>query len=70
MKKKRFFAFLLIFIMLTGLCGCSASAKAMNPTTQRKINELKQKAEPFWAEHTAHGTGDTVTVAEYNRPLS
>ena len=70
MKKKRIFAFLLIFIMLTGLCGCSASAKGMNLANQKKIAELNQKAEPFRAEHTAHNIGKTVTVTEYNRPLS
>ena len=70
MKKKRVFAFLLTLIMIIGCCGCSASAKGLVTTSPKKAAELAQKGEPFWAEHTQHPIGETVTVTEYIRPLS
>lgn len=70
MKLKRIFAFFLSFIMLTGLCGCSASAKGLITTSEKKKAELALKGEPFWAEYTEHQVGETVTVTEYIRPLS
>ena len=69
MKKKRILAFLLTLIMIAG-CGCSASAKSLITTSQKKAAELAQKGEPFWAEHAQHPIGETVTVTEYIRPLS
>lgn len=70
MKLKRILAFFLTFILLTGLCGCSASAKALSATTEKKAAELALKGEAFWAEQTEHQVGETVTVTEYIRPLS
>ena len=70
MKLKRIFAFFLTFIMVTGLCGCSASAKGLFTTSEKKAAELALKGEAFWAEQTEHQVGETVTVTEYIRPLS
>ena len=68
MKKKRIFAFLLTLIMMTGLCGCSASAKGL--ISQKRIDEMLLKGESYWAGQTAHEAGEPVTVTEYARPLS
>lgn len=70
MKKKRIFAFLLTCIMLTGLCGCSVSAKGLVTTSQKRTAELLVKGEAFWAAQTAHEAGEPVTVTEYIKPLS
>ncbi|WP_458408142.1 polysaccharide deacetylase family protein [Anaerotignum sp.] len=68
MKKKRIFAFLLTFIMMTGLSGCSVSAKGL--ISQKRLDEMTAKGESFWAEQTQHQIGETVTVTEYIKPLS
>ncbi len=68
MKQKRILAFLMMCLLLTGLCGCSASAKGL--TSQKKVAELTQKGEAFWAGQNAHELGEAVTVTEYVRPLS
>ena len=70
MKKKRIFAFLLSLIIATGFCGCSASAKGLVTTNQKRIDKMLVKGETFWAEQTAHQVGETITVTEYIRPLS
>lgn len=70
MKKKRIFAFLLSFIMLTGLCGCSASAKALISVREKRAAEALLKGEAFWAQQTEHQIGETVTVTDYIDPLS
>ena len=71
MKKKRIFAFLLTLIMMTGCCGCSASAKSMvNTANQKRINEMLEKGASYWEGQTAHQVGEAVTVTEYIRPLS
>ena len=70
MKLKRIFAFLLTFIMLTGLCGCSVSAKGLVTTSNKRTAELLVKGETFWAEQTEKQVGETVTVTEYIRPFS
>ncbi|MBO5150467.1 MAG: polysaccharide deacetylase family protein [Anaerotignum sp.] len=70
MKKKRIFAFLLTFVMLSSLCGCSVSAKGLVTTSQKKAAELALKGESFWKDQTAHQVGETVTVTEYKKPLS
>jgi len=70
MKKKRIFAFLLSFIMLTGLCGCSASAKGLITVREKRAAEALLKGEFFWAQQTAHQVGETVTVTDYMEPLS
>ena len=67
MKKKRSLAFLLIFTILTGLCGCSASAITVK---EKRVSEALLKAEPFWAEQTQHQVGETVTCTDYVKPLS
>lgn len=67
---KRIFAFLLTFIMLTGVCGCSASAKELVTLSQKKSAELSSKGELFWKDYTKHLIGETVTVTEYVKPLS
>lgn len=68
MRNKRIFAFLLVFIMLTGFCSCSASARGLIPT--KKEIELRQKGKAFWAEQKVKQVGETVTVTDYVRPLS
>lgn len=68
MKKKRIFAFLLSFILLTGACGCSASAKGF--VSPQRMNEMQEAGTSYWAEHTAHTGSEPVTVMEYVRPLS
>ncbi|MBR3910720.1 MAG: polysaccharide deacetylase family protein [Anaerotignum sp.] len=70
MKKKRIFAFLLSFIMLTGLCGCSASAKALISVREKRAAEALLKGEAFWAQQTEHQIGEAVTVTDYIDPLS
>lgn len=67
MKKKRIFAFLLTLIMLTGCCGCSASAITIR---EKRTSEAFVKAEPFWAEHTEHQLGETVIFTDYVKPLT
>ena len=68
MKKKRIFAFLLSFILMTGACGCSASAKGF--TSPQRMNDMREAGASYWAEHTAHAGSEPVTVTEYIRPLS
>ncbi len=70
MKQKRIFAFLLACILLTGFCGCSASAKALVTVKEKRAAELLLKGEPFWAEQVQKQAGETVTVTEYTEPLS
>ena len=50
MKKKRTLAFLLIFTILTSLCGCSASAITIR---EKRAAEAVARAEAFWEKH--HG---------------
>ena len=58
MKKKHSLAFLLIFTILTSLCGCSASAITVR---EKRASEAMQKAESFWAEQNQHQLGEPVS---------
>ena len=67
MKKKRSLAFLLIFTILTSLCGCSASAITVR---EKRASEAMQKAESFWAEQNQHQLGEPVIFTDYVQPLA
>ena len=70
MKIKRILAFLLTMIIMTGCSGCSASAKGLVTTNQKRINEMILKGNSYWTEQTSHEGSEPVTVTEYNRSLS
>lgn len=70
MKLKRIFAFLLTLLILTGCCSCSASAKGLFTPNQKKLAELTEKGNAYWAGQTAHEVGDIISVTEYKKPLS
>ena len=63
---KRIFAFFLSLIILTGLCGCSASAISVK---EKRTAETLTKAEAFWAEQTVRQAGEPVVFADYKNPL-
>lgn len=67
MKMKRIFAFFLTCIMITCLCGCSASAITVR---EKRASEALLKANPFWAEHTQHQVGEPMIFTDYVRPLA
>ena len=67
MKKKRTLAFLLIFTILTSLCGCSASAITIQ---EKRASEALVKAESFWAEQKVYQVGETVTTSDFVKPLA
>ena len=67
MKKKHSLAFLLIFTILTSLCGCSASAITVR---EKRASEAMQKAESFWAEQNQHQLGEPVIFTDYVQPLA
>ncbi|MBQ3568725.1 MAG: polysaccharide deacetylase family protein, partial [Anaerotignum sp.] len=67
MKKKRSLAFLLLFTILTGLCGCSASAITVR---EKRSSEALAKAETFWEEQTKHQLGEPVIFTDYVKPLA
>lgn len=69
-QMKRIFAFFFIFILLTSLCSCSASAKGLITVKEKRTAEVTAKGDPYWAEYTEHQAGETVTVTEYDAPLS
>lgn len=68
MKRKKLLSFLLITALL--LSGCSVSAMELSTTSEKKRAELTAKGKPFWETQAAKQAGETVTVAEYDRPLS
>ncbi len=70
MKKKRIFAFLLTILMMTGCCSCSASAKGLVATNQKRIDEMLLKGKSYWTGQTSHEASEPMTVTEYHRPLS
>ena len=70
MKIKRILAFLLAMIIMTGCSGCSASAKGLVTTNQKRINEMILKGNSYWTEQTSHEGSEPVTVTEYKKPLS
>ena len=67
MKKKRTLAFLLIFTILTGLCGCSASAITVR---EKRTAETLEKAEVFWENQTVRQVGEPVVFADYEKPFA
>ena len=64
---KRIFAFFLSLIILTGLCGCSASAISVK---EKRTAETLTKAEAFWAEQTVRQAGEPVVFADYEKPFA
>ena len=70
MKIKRILAFLLAMIIMTGCSGCSASAKGLVTTNQKRIDEMLLKGNSYWTGQTSHEGSEPVTVIEYNRSLS
>ena len=67
MKKKRTLAFLLIFTILTSLCGCSASAITIR---EKRAAEAVAKAEAFWEKQTVRQAGEPVVFSDYEKPFA
>lgn len=71
MKPKRIISFLLISILLLSCCGCSATSSGLSMLNRKKITELTQKGETYWAAYQEHQeTGEATNVVEYQKPLS
>lgn len=71
MKPKRILAFLFIGILLLSCCGCIANSSGLSMLNRKKIAELTQKGETYWAEYQAHQeVGEATQVVEYQKPLS
>lgn len=68
-KHKKLLIFLLLGILL--LCGCSATSSGLSLLHQKKITELTQKGEPYWAAYAPHQeVGEALSVVEYESPFS
>lgn len=71
MKKKHIFAFLLMSILLLSCCGCSATSSGLSMLNRKKITELTQKGETYWANYQEkQEIGEATNVVEYQKPLS
>lgn len=71
MKSKRIFAFLMMSILLLSCCGCSATSSGLSMLNRKKITELTQKGEAYWAKYQEHQeVGEATNVVEYQKPLS